>query len=83
MERFAPKKGKTNCLIRVLSLLMLLLVDAVSIKLFISQNLIECAHLNETIKNLTQIERPRPYKKALSRKICNITIYFKYHRYYR
>ena len=54
LERFPPKKGKTNCLILVLTLVILLSLDLVSMQFFISQDLAECGQLDESIKNLIQ-----------------------------
>lgn len=53
MEKFAPKKGKTNFLILVLTLLTLLIVDVVSMQFLITVKFVECSNLDEAIKNLT------------------------------
>ena len=54
LERFAPKKGRTNFLILFLPLITLLFVDTVSMQFFIYQELQECAQLDNNIKNLIQ-----------------------------
>lgn len=60
LDKFAPKKGRTSCLIFVLLLITLLFLDLVSMQFVISQDLSECSQLTQTIKFLKESGQADP-----------------------
>lgn len=62
MQKFALKKGKTSCLILVLSLVTLLSIEVLSMQYLIYQDLSECTKLTETIKILMESDKTDPEK---------------------